>query len=67
MEEKGKYYSLIVSQIQHVKYLYADMKQWIKEHIEHQKQITLDQDEYNHSWEWAIADVFGDGCEYEEK
>jgi hypothetical protein len=63
MENKGKYYSFIVSQLANIKYLYIASKSTIKKSII----PPVDEEEFNRSWDWAIADTFGNGCDYETK
>jgi hypothetical protein len=60
------YYNFIVGQIKDLRYAYSDLKSallstWIFQYPDK----GLDKIEFEHAFEWAVADVFGGGCEFE--
>ena len=61
--EKGKYYNFIVSEIKDFKHIYKDVV--YNGILETLKNRNVDLEEFDFSFEWAIADVFGGGCEVE--
>jgi len=66
MEDKGKYYTFIVNQIKDLKHGYQSvMYDGIKNVLPNYGIHDVDEEEFKFSFEWAVADVFGGGCEVE--
>jgi hypothetical protein len=65
---KGKYYNIIIYLIKDVKYLYAGNIEHIYKSIPCycEEEHIIDNAEFVFSMRYALADVFGSGCEVEE-
>lgn len=75
MSEKGKYYKIILEIMGcdkygngGVEYLFAEHIKGIYDAIPHYFKDThiVNKEEFMFSMRWALADLFGDGCEVEE-
>jgi hypothetical protein len=66
MDYNSVYYDFIIGQIKDLKYAYTDLKSALVSTWRYQyPDKGLDKIEFEHAFEWAVADVFGGGCEYE--
>lgn len=62
-----KYYNWIIEQIKDLKYYYG-IDQLMNDLIDlstHYSIHPINLDEFKQAYEWAIADIFGNGCEIE--
>ena len=75
MEEKGRYYKIILNIMgcdnfgnKGVRYLFKEHIKGIFDSIPHyfQDEHVVDKEEFKFSIRWALADLFSDGCEVEE-
>lgn len=60
-----RYYNWILSQLENIKHYGNDLKSDCRNYANRYFE-NIDEEEYNYAWEWALADSFGNGCEYEE-
>ena len=73
--EKGEYYTKILSIMGSNKFLQAGVKRFYKEQIKgifeslphyFRDEHIVDKEEFIFSMRWVLADLFGNGCEVEE-
>jgi hypothetical protein len=59
-----KYYNWLVKQLINFNHYGDSLKVDCRAYAGHYFD-NIDEEEYNYAWEWALADTFGNGCEYE--
>jgi hypothetical protein len=60
-----QYYNFIIDQIKDLKYAYSDLCDQLISTSIHYAIYPVNEKEFRHAFEWAVANVFNDGCEVE--
>jgi len=68
LDYNEKYYKFIVDQIKDIKYCpWPNLCDILIETSKHYSIHPINEEEFKQTFEFAITDVFGGGCEYEHR